>query len=280
MIQVGTYNILRVSRKVNFGVYLDDGSEGILLPKRFAPKILHIGDEIKVFIYHDSDNRMIATTQEPKGIVGDMVLLKCVSTTPAGAFLDWGLMKDLFVAKSQQLTGMRVGGKYLVKIYIDEQTNRVAATEKIEFQLSNEILTIKEKDIVDLVAYRKSDLGYVMIINNRHTGLLHNNEVFRDINIGDRLKGFIKKILADNKIDLVLGKPGYQRIEDEAGKIVRLLQENSGYLPYHDKSDPEKIYGFFGMSKKTFKMTVGALYKERKIDITKTGILLLPEIPF
>lgn len=274
MIQVGAYNTLKVTRRVDFGFYLDDGGEGILLPKRFAPRDLRIGDDLKVFLYHDGENRIIATTEFPRGIVGDIVLLKCVSTTGAGAFLNWGLMKDLFVAKSQQLTGMHVDGEYLVKIYIDEQTNRIAATEKIEFQLSNEILTVKEMDLVDLLVYRKSDIGYVMIINNLHTGVLHDNEVFRDINIGDKLKGFVKKILPANKIDVLLGKPGYQRVEDEAGKILRLLEENDGYLPYHDKSTPEDIYSFFGMSKKTFKMTVGALYKEHKIELAKTGIKL------
>lgn len=275
MIHIGTYNNLKVTRKVDFGFYLDDGGEGILLPKRFAPKTLRIGDELKVFLYHDSDNRIIATTQVPKGIVGDIVLLKCVSTTGAGAFLDWGLMKDIFVAKSQQLMGMHPSGEYLVKIYVDEQTGRVAATEKIEQQLNNQNISVKELEVVDLLVYRRTDLGYVMIINNLHTGLLHFNELFKDINIGDRLKGFIKKILPDNKIDVVLGKPGYQRVEDESEKIIRLLQENDGYLPYYDKSSPENIYSFFGMSKKTFKMTVGALYKSHQINITKTGILLL-----
>lgn len=277
MIQVGAYNTLKVNRKVDFGFYLDDGGEGILLPKRFAPKGLRLDEEIKVFLYHDSENRIIATTQEPKGIVGDIVLLKCVSTTGAGAFLDWGLMKDIFVARSQQLQGMHVDGEYLVKIYIDQQTGRVAATEKIEFQLSNETLTVKELEQVDLLVYRKSDIGYVVIINNFHTGVLHNNEVFRDIAVGDKLKGFIKKILPNNKIDVLIGKAGYQRVEDEAGKILRLLQEHNGYLPYNDKSAPEAIYSFFGMSKKTFKMTTGNLYRQHKIEFAKEGILLLPE---
>ena len=277
MVQVGSYNTLKVSRKVEFGFYLDDGGEGILLPKRFAPKSLQIDDEVVAFIYHDSENRLIATTEKPKGIVGDIVLLKCVSTMGAGAFLDWGLMKDLFVARSQELVGMKVGGSYLVKIYIDEQTGRVAATEKIDYQLSNEELTVKEMDMVDLLAYRKTDLGYVMIINNKHTGLLHDSQVFMDILIGDQLKGFVKTIRADNKIDIVLGKPGYQKVEDEAGKILRLLEENNGYLPYTDKSEPEKIYAFFGMSKKTFKMTIGGLYKQRKIDFAKEGLLLIEQ---
>jgi predicted RNA-binding protein (virulence factor B family) len=272
MIEIGRYNILKILRKTEIGVYVDDGGEGILLPKRFVPTGVRVGEEIEVFLYHDSENRVIATTQQPKGIVGDIVLLECVSTTPAGAFLDWGLMKDLFVAKSQQLGFMRKGGEYLVKIYIDEQTGRVAATEKIEFQLSNEDLTVKEMDEVDLVAYRKSDIGWVMIINNKHTGVLHDSEVFRNINVGDRLRGFIKTIREDNKIDIVLGKAGYQKVEEETEKIIRLLQENQGSLPYNDKSAPEDIYRYFGMSKKTFKMTIGALYKQRKIDITENGI--------
>lgn len=277
MIQVGTYQTLKVSRKVEFGFYLDDGAEGILLPKRFAPARLRIGDELKVFVYHDSDNRLIATTQEAKGTVGEIVKLKAVAVTRQGAFLDWGLMKDLFVPASKQLGGMRVGGEYLVKIYIDELTGRVAATEKIEALLSNDELTVKEMDLVDLVVYRQSELGYVMIINNKHTGLLHQNEVFRELSIGERLQGFIKTIRADQKIDVVPGKPGFQKVEDESAKILRLLQEHDGYLPYHDKSDPQEIYDFFGMSKKAFKMTTGNLYKQRKIEFTKTGFKLLEE---
>jgi len=274
-VQVGQYNTLKVSRKVDFGFYLDDGGEGILLPKRFAPRTLRIGDEINVFVYHDSDNRLIATTQKAKACVGEIAKMKVVSVTGLGAFLDWGLMKDLFVPKSKQLGGMREGAEYLVKLYIDEQTGRVAATEKIEALLSNDELTVKEKDIVDLIVYRQSELGYVMIINNRHTGILHSNEIYTTLHIGDKLQGFIKTIRPDNKIDVVLGKPGFQKVEDEAGKILRLLEENNGYLPYHDKSDPQEIYDFFGMSKKTFKMTTGNLYKQKKIAFTKTGIQLL-----
>jgi hypothetical protein len=277
MIRVGTYQVLKVSRKVEFGFYLDDGAEGILLPKRFAPKGLKAGDEIKVFIYHDSDNRLVATTQEAKGIVGDIVKLKAVSVTRQGAFLDWGLMKDLFVPASKQLGGMRVGAEYLVRIYIDEMTGRVAATEKIEALLSNEVLTVKEMDLVDLVAYRQTELGYTMIINNQHTGLLHNNQVFRELHPGDKMQGFVKTIRPDHKIDVVLGKPGFQKVEDEAARILRLLQEHDGYLPYHDKSDPQEIYDFFGMSKKAFKMTTGNLYKLRRIEFTKTGFRLLPQ---
>lgn len=275
MIKVGDYNIMKVLRAVDFGVYLDDGAEGILLPKRFVPEGVAIGDELKVFVYHDSESRLVATTQEPKGVVGDIVKLKAITVTNQGAFLDWGLMKDIFVPKSKQLSGMREGAEYLVKIYLDEQTNRVAATEKIEPFLSNDELTVKEKDIVDLVVYRRTDIGYVVIINNKHTGVLHFNEIYQSIGVGDKLKGFIKTIRPENKIDVVLGKPGYNRVEDEVSKIIRLLHENSGYLPYHDKSDPEEIYSFFGMSKKAFKMATGNLYKQKKIVFTKTGIKLI-----
>ena len=275
MIKVGEYNTLKVAREVSFGLYLDDGAEGILLPKRFVPESAKVGDELKVFLYHDGEDRLIATTQEPKGILGDIVKLRCISVTPQGAFLDNGLMKDLFVPRSKQQMGMIPNGEYLVKIYLDEQTGRLAATERIESFLSNDVLTVKELEVIDLTVYRRTDIGYVVIINNQHTGVLHHNEIYRDITAGDKFKGFIKKIYPDNRIDVAAGKPGYNRVEDETQKILRLLNENNGYLPYYDKTSPEEIYSFFGMSKKTFKMTVGNLYKQKKISLEKAGIKLI-----
>jgi len=282
MIKVGEYNLLKVIRAVDFGVYLDDGAEGILLPKRFVPTATAIGDELKVFLYHDGEERLIATTQQPKGVVGDIVKMRAVSVTQQGAFLDIGLMKDIFVPTSKQVMGMRPNGDYLVKIYLDEQTGRIAATEKLEPYLSNETLTVKELEVVDLIVYRRTDIGYVCIINNVHTGVLHFNEIYRNIQVGDKFQGFIKKIYPESndkadrfRIDVAAGKPGYNRVEDEAEKVTRLLKENNGYLPYHDKSNPEEIYDFFGMSKKTFKMTTGNLYRQRIITFEKTGIRLL-----
>ncbi|NML22359.1 RNA-binding protein [Pseudoflavitalea sp. G-6-1-2] len=271
-IRVGDYNTLKVARSFDFGMYLGEGKDVVLLPKRFIPEGLQVGDDVKVFVYHDSEDRLIATTQTPLGIVGEIVKLRVVSVTTQGAFMDWGLMKDLFVPKSQQRMGMRVGGEYLVLIYIDEQTGRAAATEKIDKFLSNDVLTVKELQQVDLLVYRRTDIGYVVIINNQHTGVLHRNDIYQQITEGDRIKGYIKNILEDNKIDVAIGKPGYQRVEDETAKVLRLLQENNGYLPYNDKSSPEDIYEFFGMSKKTFKMTTGGLFKNRKIEFTQTGI--------
>ena len=275
MIKVGEYNTLKVIREVAFGVYLDDGAEGILLPKRFMPEGAKIGDELNVFLYHDGEDRLIATTQKPKGILGDIVKLRCITVTPQGAFLDNGLMKDLFVPKSKQQRGMIPNGEYLVKIYLDEQTGRLAATEKIESFLSNDDLAVKVLDEVDLTVYRRTDIGYVVIINNIHTGVLHHNEIYRDITAGDKFKGFIKKIYSDNRIDVAAGKPGYNRVEDETEKILRLLKESNGFLPYHDKSDPDEIYSVFAMSKKTFKMTVGSLYRQKKISLEKDGIRLV-----
>lgn len=272
MIKVGEYNKLTIQRFTAVGAFLDDGADGLLLPKRFVPRNAKQGDQLEVFVYHDSEDRLIATTQKPKAIVGEIARLRVVSVTGQGAFLDWGLMKDLFVPRSKQLMGMRVGGDYLVKLYIDEQTGRIAASEKFESGLSNEVLTVKEKQVVDLIAFRPTQLGFVMIINNQHTGLLHSNEIFRPLEPGDKMKGYIKTIRPDNKIDVVLGQPGYKRVEGEAEKILRLLDENNGYLPFNDKSDPEEIYSYFEMSKKAFKMTTGKLYKERKIIFTQTGI--------
>ncbi len=274
--------MLKVIKEKSMGVFLDDGENGILLPKRFVPANTKIGDELKVFLYHDGEDRPIATTQQPYGVLGDIVKLKAVNVTHQGAFLDWGLMKDLFVPKSKIQSFMRVNGEYLVKILMDEQTGRLAATEKLEPFLSNENLTVKAKDEVELIVYRKTDIGYEVIINSVHKGVLHFNEVYRNIEIGDRFPGFIKNILPENKsdgyrIDVAAGKAGYSRVEDETEKVLRLLKENDGYLPYHDKSLPEEIYSFFGMSKKTFKMATGNLYKQHKLSFTKTGIQVAEE---
>jgi predicted RNA-binding protein (virulence factor B family) len=184
-------------------------------------------------------------------------------------------MKDLFVPASKQLGRMRAGADYLVYVYVDEQSQRLTATEKFEYLLSNDTLTVAEGDTVELIVYRRTDIGYVVIINNQHTGVLHSNEIYRSIQVGDKFEGYIKNILEDQKIDVAAGKQGYNRVEDTSEKVLRLLQENAGFLPYHDKSDPEDIYSFFAMSKKTFKMTTGNLFKQKKIQFEDGGIRLV-----
>jgi uncharacterized protein len=270
-INVGQFNLMRVDR-------MDDGAEGVLLPKRFVPSGLQVGDTISVFVYHDSDNRLIATTQEPFAVVGDIAALKVVALTKQGAFMDWGLMKDLFVPVSQQLSSMRLGGKYLVKLYLDKQTGRVAATEKIDNQISNDVLTVKEGEKVKLQVYRETDIGYVVIVNQVHQGLVYKNEVFTHLHIGQIIdEGFVKKIREDNKLDIGIGKQGVEKLDDDQLKLIQLLKLHKGFLPYHDKSSPEDIYAFFGISKKAFKMNVGMLYKSKKITIEEGGIRLIPE---
>lgn len=274
MIQPGIFHTLKVIREASAGVYLDDGDQGLLLPTRFVPAGINVGDEVRVFVYFDSESRPIATTQTPKGVLGDIVKLRVVGANMQGAFLDWGLMKDLFVPKSQMVNHMVPQGEYIVKIVQDLKTERLYATERVEQYLSNEELTVKEMEEVDLFIYRQTNIGYEVIINNLHRGILHYNEIYRPIETGEKMRGFVKNILPENKLDVVIGKAGYDRVEDAAGKVLRLLQENGGYLPYYDRSEADSIYEFFKMSKKTFKMAIGKLYKERKIDLVKAGIKL------
>jgi predicted RNA-binding protein (virulence factor B family) len=275
-IKIGDYNLMKVQRVLEFGVYLDDGKKGILLPNRWVPENARVGDEIAVFICYDSEDRLIATTLKSKAKVGDIAFLKVRTITAIGAFLDLGLMKDLFVPRSQQVSDMVEGGSYFVQVYIDERTNRLVGTERFEAKLLNTALTVKEMEEVSLKVYRKTEIGYSVIVHDQHLGLLHSNEVYRPITIGDTYEGYIKKIFLDtNKLDVVLGKPGYQRVETETEKILRLLDESNGKLPYNDKTLPEIIYKVFGMSKKTFKMGLGNLYKQKKIEFTKDGIALL-----
>ncbi len=275
MVEIGKYNTLKVVKEVNFGMYLDGGEDvEILLPKRYMPADLKIDDEIRVFVYHDNEQRLTATTDKPVGEVGDIVMMEAVDITGQGAFMKWGIMKDVFVPISQMSSRMVAGERYFILLFIDQKTGRVTGTEKIDRHLSNNDLTVKENDIVDLVVFLKTDIGYKVIINNKHLGVLHFNEVFQELKAGDKIKGFVKHIRPDNKIDVSAGTRGYEKVGTEESKLLGLLAANGGYLPYNDKSDPEAIYAFFGVSKKTFKMTLGALYKKRKISFTQTGIKL------
>ncbi len=274
MVQVGQYNTLKVIKEVDFGMYLDGGEDEILLPKRYVPEGLKVDDEINVFIYHDNDGRLIATTLKPVATVGEIAMMEVADTNPSGAFLKWGLMKDVFVPISHQEVRMKKGDKRLVRLFIDEKTGRVTGSEKIDKYLSNYELTVKEREGVDLVVFQKTDIGYKVIINSKHMGVMHFNEVFKELHVGEQLKGFVKHIRPDNKIDVSPGAIGYTKIPDEEARIVELLKSNNGYLPYNDKSDPDAIHAFFGMSKKSFKMTLGALYKKRLISFTQTGTKL------
>ena len=279
MVKVGEYNTLKVIKAVDFGMYLDGGSDEILLPKRYVPKNLKVDDEISVFVYHDNDGRLIATTDKPIATVGEIAMMEVADVNSAGAFVKWGIMKDVFVPISLQERKMRAGDKRLIRLFIDEQTGRVTGTEKIDKYLSNYELTVAEHEPVDLVVYQKTDIGYKVIVNSKHMGVLHFNEVFRELEVGEKLKGFVKHIRPDNKIDVSPGVKGYTKVQGEEEHILSYLRNNSGYMPFNDKSSPEDIHATFGMSKKTFKMTLGALYKKRLVSFTQTGTKLEDEGP-
>jgi hypothetical protein len=234
-----------------------------------------IGEVLHVFLYHNAQAELIATLVQPKAKVGDLVTLKVKELSTAGAFLDWGLPKDLLIPRSFHEDDLEAGELCLVKVLRDARDGRVYAKEKLEDELSNENLSVKDKESVEMYVYKHTEIGYQMIINGKHLGILHNNEVFKELYAGDKVSGFIKKIKPDNKIDVVLGKLGHTRVEDEAQVILNALQANKGFLPYHDKSPAEEIIRVFGMSKRTFKMTLGGLYKQKRIALSDEGIKLL-----
>lgn len=275
MAQIGKINHLEVLKELDFGIYLDGGELGeILMPKRYVPEGTMPGDYIEAFIYLDSEDRLLATTEKPFAQVEDFALLEVVSVTPVGAFLNWGLPKDLFVPFREQRQPMVEGKKYLVYVYLDANSKRIAASSKIEQYLDNIPVDYDENEEVDLIIVNETDLGYNAIIDNSHWGILYKNEVFQPLNPGDKIQGYIKKIRIDGKIDLRLEKIGYEKISGFADKIIFELERKGGFLPISDKSSPEDIYKVFKTSKKNFKAAIGALYKKRMISIEENGIRL------
>jgi predicted RNA-binding protein (virulence factor B family) len=275
MAEIGKLNSLRVVKEVDFGLYLDGGEHGeILLPKRYVPESAKPEDILEVFIYLDSEDRIIATTETPYIMVGEFACLKAVAVTPMGAFLDWGLMKDLFVPFREQKLKMEEGRWYIVTVYLDPETKRLVASAKIEKFLDNLPPDYEAGQEVDLLIAGETDLGFNAIINNKHLGVIYRNEIFQPLRKGDRIKGYIKKIREDEKIDLLLQKPGYAKVDDISLKIVDVLKKHNGFLPVTDKSDPDAIYELFGVSKKTYKKAIGTLFKFQIIDIEDKGIRL------
>ena len=272
---IGEINILRVSRNTPHGLFLeDDQGESVLLPGKYLKGTEKEGDEVEVFIYNDSEDRLIATTENPKIHLNEFAVLKVIDVTKYGVFMDWGLEKDLLVPFKEQNKKMKLGNSYVVRMYLDEDTDRLVATGKINRFLSNEPLDLKENDSAELIIYNQSELGYDVIINEKHQGLLFRNEVFTPVKIGDKLTGFIKQIRADGKIDVSLQPAQPEHLEKSARKILEVIRSEGGSIKISDKSPPDVIYSIFGMSKKTFKRVVGNLYKQRKI-IIEAGKLVL-----
>lgn len=277
MVEIGKLNTLKVIKEVDFGLYLDGGETfgEILIPTRYVPKDTEIDHYLDVFIYLDSEDRLIATTEEPLAQVGDFAYLKCVSVSNFGAFLDWGLPKDLLVPFSEQTHDMVEGLSYFVRVYLDEETERIVASAKTNQFLDNVPHDFEEGQEVDLIIGTKTDLGVRVVINGSHSGLIYHNEIFTPIKPGMAIKGYIKKLREDDKIDISLQPAGYEKIDGIAGEILDKLKSNGGYIELNDKSSPESIKHVFGISKKVFKKAVGALYKERLIKIESEGIRLI-----
>jgi predicted RNA-binding protein (virulence factor B family) len=278
MIALGKFNTLEILRQTSVGLFLGNGEHsGILLPNKYVPEEFTIGDTIDVFCYLDHEERPVATTLEPHITAGEFQRLKVVEVNEYGAFMDWGLEKHLLVPFREQRNKMQEGQWYVVYCYLDEKSKRLVASNKIDKFLSNDNLTVRPWEEVELVVTRKTDLGWEVIINNQHKGLVYFNEVFKKINIGDVVAGCIKAIRSDNKIDVSLQPLGSKVLEPAAKKIYDTLMIHRGFLPLNDKSDPELIKEELQMSKKTFKKGIGTLYKARKIEIKSDGIHALKE---
>jgi len=274
---IGQYAELKVAKLVDFGVFLEGEDEAlILLPNQYVPAKTQIDDTIKVFIYRDSEDRIIATTLTPKAIAGEFAVMKVKSVTNIGAFLDWGLAKDLLVPFSEQRDKLQEGLSYLVFVYIDESTGRIVATAKIEKILKDVELSYNEGDEVDILVGKKGDLGFQVLINDDALGIIYKNEIFGHLKTGDKRKAYIKKLRPDGKIDISLQQQGYQNEVPKSGQqILDMLKDEEGFLPLNDKSSPDDIYYTLKMSKKNFKKAIGLLYKQKLITIEDAGIYLV-----
>ena len=274
-IKLGDYNRLRIVKKVDFGLYLDGGEEGeILLPTRYVPEGCQVGDMLNVFLYLDIDERLIATTLTPLVQVGQFACLEVAWVNQFGAFLNWGLMKDLFVPFSEQKMKMQVGRKYVIHAHLDDESYRIVASAKVERYLSKDIPDYAPGTEVDILIWQKTDLGFKAIIDNKHSGLLYENEIFCTLETGMQMRAFVKQVREDGKVDLILQKPGFEKIDDFSKTLLDYIKEHGGRIHLNDKSPAEDIYDTFGVSKKTFKKGVGDLYKKRLISLQENGITL------
>lgn len=275
MIEIGKYNTLKIDRSTNVGLFLTKEDKDILLPNKYVPKEYNIGDEIIVFVYLDHEERPVATTLEPYIKLNEFGWLRVNYINEFGAFLDWGLEKDLFVPFKEQARPMEQGKRYLVYMYADERTNRLVASSKTNQFLSNDEVTLEKNEEVDLIISHITDLGINVIINEKHKGLVYKDETFVEVKPGQRCRGYIKNVRPDGKIDVSFQKLGYDAVEPNAQKILNELQSSRGFLRLNDNSHPEDIKTVLQMSKKTFKKAIGLLYKEKLIEIKDDGIYLV-----
>lgn len=274
MLHIGKTNTLTIVKQQGADVYLGTETSNKILLANKLPSHLQVGDSVDAFVYVDTDGHLAATTRMPLAQVDEIAWLKVVSVNYVGAFLDWGLPKDLLVPFSEQHLEMEVGRRYLVRLFLDDNS-RLLATTKINRFLSETSVYFKAGEKVQLIIADQTDLGYKAIINNSHWGMLYRNELFQEVRLGQKLDGYIKQVREDYKIDLTLYEPGYGKVESITDTILAKLQAHGGELMLSDKSPPEAIYAMFGVSKKVFKQAIGALYKDHKISLDKTGIKLV-----
>ncbi|MDW7694023.1 S1-like domain-containing RNA-binding protein [Flammeovirgaceae bacterium SG7u.111] len=275
MIEIGKYNDLKVLRESGDGLVLGDGmGTEVYLPQKHCPE--RVTASLNVFVYQDNEGKKVATTETPKILVDEFALLQVVDVTDFGAFLDWGMEKDLLVPLKEQQSDMLKGRWYIVFMDVDQETGKLYASSRLDSLLQNFVINVEEGEEVDLMVMRESGLGYEVIVNNEHKGLVYKNEVFKDLNVGERLRGYVKTIREDKKLDISIQPLGYRNFIDANTELVYTkLQENQGFLPITDKSSPDEIYALFGISKKAFKKAIGALYKDRKIELHPDGIKLV-----
>ena len=274
-LELGKINHMKVARKVDFGVYLEGGPTGdILLPERYVPRNCKVGDELDVFLYLDQQERPVATTERPKAMVGDFAFLNVAWVNEHGAFLDWGLMKDVFCPFREQKMRMEKDHKYLVYILLDEESYRIMASAKVERYLSNERPQYRHNEQVSLLVWQKTDLGFKVIVDNKFAGLIYDDQIFRQLHAGDRLRGYVTSVRPDGKLDIALQQSGRQQTLDFSEQLHEYLLRNDGYCPFTDKSPAEDIYNEFHVSKKVFKKAVGDLYRQRLITLAPDGIQL------
>lgn len=277
MIKIGKTNNLKVVKKVDFGLYLDGGESGeILLPKRYVDESMEVGDELDVFIYCDSEDRLVATTEKPLIEVGEFGLLKAVEVNRVGAFMEWGLQKDLLVPFREQSQEIRVGGSYVVYAFLDNATKRIVGSTKLNKYVGNRIPRYSEGDTVDILAVHKTDLGYKVIVDNLFWGMIYNNDLFDPLSPGDRIPVYVKTVREDGKIDVTLRERGGERVFQLANRIMGYLREAGGGMTLSDSSSPDEIKAVFQCSKKDFKKALGYLYKKGKILIADGGVTLSP----
>jgi len=270
--KIGEYNDLHINRMVDFGAYLiDEDTHEVLLPKRYLTPDMNVGDAIRVFVYNDSENRPVATTEMPKAVVGDFALMRVKAVNRVGAFLDWGLVaKDLLVPFGEQRVDMKVGRSYIVRVYLDEASHRIVASAKLAKFLNRSDPDYYHRQRVDVLVVQRSDLGYRVIINNAHWGQIYQNEIYQNVNIGDRLTGFVKQVRPDGKVDVTLSKIEKMRVDDLAECILDYLKSHGGEITLTDKSDPDDISKAFNCSKKDFKKALGLLYKQQQVTLGET----------